>query len=185
MKISKENINFSLIGMLVGVLICLAIAFHAKTAKAEEFQNFDVEIETELEAMMDGEEIVEPQNYLASASGEKAPAPFQDSEITRELEDGKTQKFDGNKYMIVRRGAKKKPVKAKVVEKKVVKYKNRINLLAGNGPSGDIDVVGTRASTEHEPIVGLSYQRLLNERLSIGIQVQTNETVLGSVGLDF
>jgi len=71
----------------------------------------------------------------------------------------------------------------RTVEKKVYK-KNRISALAGGGP--------TRLSTEPGAVVlergmvlGAQYQRSLNEALSLGIQVQTNQTVLGSVGIDF
>jgi hypothetical protein len=77
-----------------------------------------------------------------------------------------------------------RPVLVKrTVEKKVYK-KNRISVLAGGGP--------TRLSTEPNAVVlergivlGAQYQRSLNDTLSLGIQVQTNQTVLGSVGIDF
>ena len=121
---------------------------------------------------------------------EKAPKPFQNSDIKRTLEDGKVQKFDGDKYMIVRRGKKKKP-KAKVVAKPCPKCekpeirRNRVGLLLGRGASGDLNQEGNRVFTEHEPMMGLQYQRLLNDRISIGVQVQTNETFSGSVGVDF
>lgn len=71
----------------------------------------------------------------------------------------------------------------RTVEKKVYK-KNRVSALAGGGP--------TRLSTEPGSVVlerglvlGAQYQRSLNDSLSLGIQVQTNQTVLGSVGIDF
>lgn len=77
-----------------------------------------------------------------------------------------------------------KPVLVRrTVEKKVYK-KNRVSALAGGGP--------TRLTTEPGSVVlerglvlGAQYQRSLNESLSLGIQVQTNQTVLGSVGIDF
>lgn len=118
------------------------------------------------------------------ASEEVAPKPFDNSEIERTLKDGKIQKFDGDKYMIVRRGQKRKPCPK--CEKPEVR-KNRISILAGRGPSGDLNRDGRGIYTEHEPIVGLSYQRLgvMYDRLSVGIQIQTNETVLGSAGWEF
>ena len=112
----------------------------------------------------------------------KAPEPFQDSGIKRQLKDGKVQKFDGNKYKIVRRGVKTKP---KVVTKKAKVKKNRVSLLAGVSPTGHLDRSGNKVSTERSLSVGLQYQRLVTDKFNVGIQVQTNESVLGSVGFDF
>lgn len=119
---------------------------------------------------------------------DKAPKPFDDSNIERTLKDGKVQKFDGDKYMIVRRGQKPKPKpepKACIKCEEPRLKRNRLSVLGGSGPSGDLNKEGSRVSTEHEPFVGLQYQRLINENLSLGIQVQTNESVAGSVGWDF
>ena len=130
------------------------------------------------------EEVVYPE--FRSSASEKAPAPFQDSDIKRKLKDGSVQQFDGNKYMIVKRGAKSPKVAPVVVnETKIIKHKNRVSLLAGRAPDGDLSVSGRTVYTEPEFTVGLQYQRVLTERFNVGIQVQTNESVFGSIGLDF
>ena len=104
------------------LLLLALIMAYTNYASADDFQ---VELETELEALMEGEEVLEPEER-AFASSDKAPAPFTDSDIKRTLKDGKVQKFDGNKYMIVRRG-KSKPAKKQVVvkEKEVVKPRSQ------------------------------------------------------------
>ncbi len=78
-----------------------------------------------------------------------------------------------------------KPViKEKIVVLKQKAKKNRISLLGGTGPSR-LEKEGNEARLIREPIAGLQYQRMLGNSLSIGVQVQTNESVLGSVGFDF
>jgi hypothetical protein len=71
----------------------------------------------------------------------------------------------------------------KTVVKRVQK-KNRISVLGGTGPT-DLDVTPLEARLERGLVFGVQYQRMLSEDLSIGVQVQSNETVLGSVGIDF
>ena len=67
--------------------------------------------------------------------------------------------------------------------------KNRLKLLVGVAPQRDLNVsqFGTQVNVSNEQGLtgGLSYDRLLNKRLSLGIQGQTNGTVLGSFGIDF
>ena len=68
-------------------------------------------------------------------------------------------------------------------------HRNRISLLAGNGPKGGLDRSSTPAKVSVESrtgaIGGVQYQRLLTERLSIGAQVQTNKSGLLNIGVDF
>lgn len=123
---------------------------------------------------------------LNVAMAEETPSKFKDSDIKRKLKDGKVQTFDGNKYKIVPRGVKSKPiVVTKTIVKKAKIKKNRVSLLAGASPSGKLERDGNEVSTESNLNIGLQYQRLINDNVSIGIQVQTNESVLGSIGLDF
>jgi hypothetical protein len=81
----------------------------------------------------------------------------------------------------------------KVVEKPVivnktvyrnVQKKNRVNLLGGTGPT-KLSLGSDEARLEREAVFGVQYQRSLNNTLSVGVQVQTNQTVLGSAGIDF
>lgn len=133
------------------------------------------------------------------AQQKKAPAPFQNSDITRKLEDGTLQKFDGDEYKIVKRN--QKPVKPKVkvikerveVTKTVVKIKppkkNRITLYGGVGPNEldgrRLNDSTTRVELDNEAVFGVGYSRRLNDTLSLEVMGLTNETVLGGVGLEF
>lgn len=122
---------------------------------------------------------------------DKAPVPFDDSDIERTLKDGRVQKFDGNEYMIVKRGTKKEKPKVivKTVTVKQKKRLNRISLLMGSAPNSHLEKSSTENSAKiehkHQAEFGVQYQRLLNDRVSVGIQIQTNESVFGSVGYDF
>lgn len=76
----------------------------------------------------------------------------------------------------------------RVVEKKVIKrvqLKNRISLLAGVGPTRINKPQEDRVDLLTGPVGGLMYQRLVTERVSVGLQLQTNHQALGTVGLDF
>ena len=67
--------------------------------------------------------------------------------------------------------------------------KNRVSLLGGIGPSGNLKVSsdGSKVSVETGPaaVGGLQYQRLLTDEISVGGQVQTNQSIMLNVGLDF
>ena len=76
-------------------------------------------------------------------------------------------------------------VEKRVVVVKKVQKKNRISLLGGLGPTRIDRHQDDRVDLIRGPVGGLMYQRLLNESLSIGVQGQTNQTVLGTVGYDF
>ena len=67
---------------------------------------------------------------------------------------------------------------------KRVQKKNRISLLGGSGPT-KLSVSSSDANLERGPVVGAQYQRLVGETISVGLQLQTNQTVLGSIGIDF
>jgi hypothetical protein len=74
------------------------------------------------------------------------------------------------------------PIK-ETVEKRVYK-KNRIAILGGVGPAR-LTVTPSEARVDKRAVFGLQYQRVLEEGLSVGIQAQSNSTVLGSVGIEF
>ena len=67
---------------------------------------------------------------------------------------------------------------------KKVQKKNRLSVLGGSGPT-KLSVTPSEARLERGAIIGAQYQRLVTESISLGVQVQSNETVLGSVGIDF
>lgn len=67
---------------------------------------------------------------------------------------------------------------------KKVQKKNRVSLLGGSGPT-KVVVTSSDVRLERGAVVGAQYQRMVGDSLSIGVQVQSNETVLGSIGLDF
>lgn len=76
------------------------------------------------------------------------------------------------------------PVKVTQTVYRKVQKKNRISLLGGTGPTR-VSTTQSEVRLERGAIVGAQYQRMLGDSLSVGVQVQSNETVLGSVGLDF
>jgi hypothetical protein len=67
--------------------------------------------------------------------------------------------------------------------------KNRFSYLAGKGTRPGLRTVRTDNEVTVESKVGavggLQYQRLIYEDISVGAQVQTNDTVLVNIGLDF
>jgi hypothetical protein len=134
-------------------------------------------------------------------AGEKAPAPLTDSTIERTLDNGQVQKFDGNEWMIVKRGPKKKkavvvpsaPVAPTVITKTVIEKakprKNRVSLLAGRSAKEGLSVQNNSTSAEIESkvgaVVGVQYQRLITERISIGAEVLSSKAALVNVGYEF
>ncbi len=67
---------------------------------------------------------------------------------------------------------------------KKIQKKNRLSVLGGTGPTR-INMTQTEVRLERGAVFGVQYQRMLSDSLSIGIQGQSNETVLGSIGLEF
>ena len=63
------------------------------------------------------------------------------------------------------------------VIKKVYK-KNRISALGGMGPTR-MSITQSAVNLERGLVLGVQYQRMLNDSFSVGVQVQSNETVLG------
>lgn len=69
------------------------------------------------------------------------------------------------------------------------KEKNRVSLMGGQGPKYGLQrsVEPGKVTVESNSglIGGAQYQRLLTDKVSVGAQVQSNESVLVNVGLDF
>ena len=68
-------------------------------------------------------------------------------------------------------------------------FKNRISLLAGRGTKSGLDKSSSPTRVDIESRIGavggLQYQRLLTEKISVGVQGQTNNTGSLMIGLDF
>lgn len=76
------------------------------------------------------------------------------------------------------------PVRVTQTVVKRVQKKNRVSVLGGAGPTR-LSIASSEARLERGPVFGAQYQRMVTEGISVGVQVQSNETVLGSVGFDF
>lgn len=80
-------------------------------------------------------------------------------------------------------------IKEVIVEKEQPLLKNRISLLAGRSAKEGLDktISSTQATIESNVgnVLGLQYQRLLTERLSLGVIGLTSKATLLSLGLDF
>ena len=112
-------------------------------------------------------------------------ADFGGSKIERQLKNGKLQKFDGNKYMIVRKGSKRK---VKTFTRYVVRKikRNHFSLLAGRGPLGNLKISDLRVKTEQGAVLGLQYMRFgRSGGKSFSIQALTNKTLMLGVGVGF
>lgn len=114
---------------------------------------------------------------------DNVPESFKDSGIKRKLKNGIVQKFDGNKYKIVPRKTKPRKPKIVVEEKKVYK-KNAVKLFLGYGPN-ELERNGNTVELDRNPFVGVGYQRMLNEEISVEVQVHTNESAIIGGGFHF
>lgn len=76
------------------------------------------------------------------------------------------------------------------VTKNVIEMKkNRVSVMGGAGPTEGLSDSKTPTVVEVESNVGAigaaQYQRMLNDKVSAGVQLQTNKTWLLELGLDF
>ena len=91
---------------------------------------------------------------------------------------------------VVKEVVKEVPViKEVIVEKERPLLKNRVSLLVGRSPKEGLNksISSTQATIESKvgDVLGLQYQRLLTERLSLGVIGLTSKATLLSLGLDF
>lgn len=125
-----------------------------------------------------------------------APKFLEGGTITIKQVDGRTETVSADEYMVIKRLHKRPVIKVSSVTVRSCSNlnRNRVSLLAGQGPKGGLDSERSYAPDEVtvESKVGLvggaQYQRLLpvlSDRLSIGVQGQSNGTALGTIGLDF
>jgi hypothetical protein len=106
--------------------------------------------------------------------------------------DGKESCVPAEKFKVVARKQQFIVTKTKQLDKTMCSAelnKNRVSLLAGNGPKEGLDktVTPTQVTIESRTgaVGGLQYQRLITDKISVGAQLQTNESALINVGLDF
>jgi hypothetical protein len=136
---------------------------------------------------------------LFSASALAMPKYLEGATVTVTLKNGKTYEYKSEEYAVVERDSMgqlaaaqhiiKKVDKAFKEEKIVKNKKNRVYVLAGHGPTGDLEgkTDGSNYSIGHDngTVGGVGYQRKLNNEFNLGIQVQTNKTTSLSLGVDF
>lgn len=126
------------------------------------------------------------------------PAWLKGATITVTLANGKSSTVSANLFKVVPR--KQQFVVTHTERTNVVScinnsnYKNRVSVLGGRGTKDGLDRNNTNTPNEVDVssrngfVAGLQYQRLLpilSDRFSIGVQVQTNKTASGLLGLDF
>lgn len=127
-------------------------------------------------------------SFALIAKAEEIPDYMKDGEIVVTLKDGRKYTFSTNEWKVVRRGSKAKEQPARLAETPETN-RNRIRVLGGVGPSGGLNISSTPSSatisTDSGAVLGVGYDRLINDKLSVGGQIQTNDTVLINVGVDF
>lgn len=121
------------------------------------------------------------------------PSHLKGAKIIVRRADGKESEVPAELFKVVPR--KQERIITKVENtlvtscRKTLYNKNRISLLGGHGPNGKLDksvgIDKTDVKLRDGAVGGVQYQRSLNERWSIGGQVQSNETGSLMLGLDF
>jgi len=137
--------------------------------------------------------------FSVSTIAAKIPKFLKGAKVTVTLKNGEKHTYDSEEMAVVPRKTpiKKSPKLAgfdklhkKVVNKELVKNKkNRIYVLGGIGPTGGLrtSTDGSQYKTSHKTgsVLGIGFQRKIDEELNIGIQIQNNDTTSLSLGLDF
>ncbi len=124
----------------------------------------------------------------------EVPKALQGALIVVMTTDGSTYHMDADEYKVVPRKRQEIITKetrtcaAAAVKTKILK--NRLSALLGQGPTGHLKAESDGANAEVESQVdlvgGLQYQRMINGKGAVlGVQIQTNETVMGTIGSDF
>ena len=120
------------------------------------------------------------------------PKHLEGATIIVRLKDGTESAVPAEKFKVVPR--KQQFITTKVVSSHHTvcsseKEKNRVSLLAGDGPQNDLNVKKTPTKVTVESslgaVGGVQYQRLITDDISIGGQLQTNDSVLVNIGIDF
>lgn len=120
------------------------------------------------------------------------PSHLKGAKIIVRLADGRESEVSAEAFKVVPR--KQQFLVTKVAKNSTTmcsadQKRNRIAVLAGRGPKEGLNRTSSANRVDVESRVGtvggLQYQRLITDKFSIGVQVQSNETGLLSIGLDF
>jgi len=135
-----------------------------------------------------GEEAVQEQLEIKT----DVPSHLKGATIIVRLADGRETTVPAEQFKVVPRQQQFIVTKTKQLDKTVCSAevnKNRVSLLGGNGPKEGLTrtVDGNTVTVESKTgvVSGLQYQRLITDRISVGGQIQSNESALINVGLDF
>jgi hypothetical protein len=120
------------------------------------------------------------------------PKHLEGATITIRLADGRESTVPAEKFKVVPRLQQFLITKTKQQTTTMCSAdKNRLSVLAGKGPKNGLDVDKSQSpnkvtvESEYGGVGGLQYQRLVTDRISVGAQVQTNDSVLLGVGFEF
>lgn len=121
------------------------------------------------------------------------PSHLKGATIIVRLADGKTTEVPAELFKVVPR--KQQRIVTKVANKELtvcketLDNKNRVSLLGGYGPrdglSKNVSANATDISSRTGVVGGAQYQRSITDRISIGVQGQTNKTGSLLMGIDF
>lgn len=133
-----------------------------------------------------GEEKVEETKEITT----DVPNHLKGATIIVRTADGRESSVPAEKFKVVPRNQQFVITKIKQTDKTMCRAdKNRISVMAGNGPKEGLDRSKSTSSVTVESRVGVvggvQYQRMVTEKVSLGVQGQTNESVLFNIGLDF
>jgi hypothetical protein len=138
-----------------------------------------------------GEETAQEKMVIST----DVPSHLKGAKIIVKLADGRTSEVPAELFKVVPRKQQYLVTKTKqsstttCTASESQSYKNRISLLGGEGPNSKVDVErsGNQISMESKSgtVGGVQYQRNITDRISVGAQVQSNDSALLSVGFDF
>ena len=121
------------------------------------------------------------------------PSHLKGATIIVKQADGRTSEVPAELFKVVPR--KQQRIITKVQNDKLMSctelthHKNRVSALAGFGPREGLnkDIEPNKVDVESKVGVvgGLQYQRNITEKISLGVQGQTNKTGLAVIGFDF
>jgi hypothetical protein len=127
------------------------------------------------------------------------PSFLKGATIIVRLANGKESIVSADKFKVVPRKQQFITTKTKQIDTKLCTIeleqqqkelnKNRISALIGSAPGSSLNVTKDANSTTIEhgnvTVTGVQYQRLVTDKVSVGGQIQSNESVLVNIGFDF
>jgi hypothetical protein len=120
----------------------------------------------------------------------EVPKFMEGATIVVKLANGKEHLFPVEKYKVVPRA--RQEVVQRVAEKLMCtpdREKNRLSMGVGHGSQEGLDSTtqGNKVTVESNvgPVMAIQYQRLISDSVSLGVQLQSSETALGFLGIEF